>query len=135
MHLVLFYKYLSTSEELLVTDLASVVAWQQELCSSHCLHGRVLCSPEGINGTLSGSLAGITAYRAAMDQHEAFVGIDYKASSTEGTVHLFPHLTVLKVQSLTNGGGMHASDCVSGVTPQSEGVPFATQSKHRPCAD
>jgi len=113
MHLVLFYKYLNAEELAAVTDLDAVIAWQQDLCTTHDLHGRVLCAPEGVNGTLSGSLAAITAYRAAMDQHEAYCNIDYKTSTSEGSVHLFPHLSVLQVDSLTNGGaGMHSTDCV-----------------------
>ncbi len=83
---ILYYKFVP------VTDPEMTKLWQQELCKSLGLKGRVLISEHGINGTLGGDLDSLRAYKSAMNKTEVFKGITYKWS--DGNIDHFPRLSV-----------------------------------------
>jgi UPF0176 protein len=101
-------------------DPEAVRLWQQTLCESLDLKGRILLSPHGINGTVGGELKNIKRYIKATRSYPAFKPIEFKWS--EGTGSEFPRLSVkvrdeivafgtpdeLKVgQDGVIGGGVH----------------------------
>lgn len=95
-----------------IKDVEGVCEWQQQLAGSLGLLGRVLLAAEGINGSLSGSSEGITAYVAAMARHALFGGIDWKysdGSDGERTVapqeQPFGDLLIKVVKELVSTGG------------------------------
>lgn len=45
------------------------MSWQQELAGALGLYGRVLISPEGVNGTVSGSPAAAARFEAATEAY------------------------------------------------------------------
>lgn len=70
--------------------------WQRELCERLELHGRIIISQHGINGTLGGTIEDLRAYKRAMKLSKTFDDIAYKWS--EGTREDFPKLSI-KVRS------------------------------------
>lgn len=83
---ILFYKFVP------VKDYEMARLWQLELCSRLNLRGRIIVSPQGINGTLGGDLESLRAYKRAMNASGVFRGIHYKWS--DGTPDVFPKLSV-----------------------------------------
>lgn len=75
-----------------VTDPAAVRLWQNTLCESLGLKGRILISKHGINGTLGGDLSALKKYVRATKQYPGFKKIDFKWS--DGTGNDFPRLSV-----------------------------------------
>ncbi|MEY3345787.1 MAG: hypothetical protein RLZZ581_581 [Actinomycetota bacterium] len=75
-----------------VTDPDAVRLWQNTLCESLNLKGRILISKHGINGTLGGTLGDLKRYIKATKQYPGFKKIDFKWS--EGTGNDFPRLSV-----------------------------------------
>jgi predicted sulfurtransferase len=61
--ILLFYKYAR------VADPPRLQRWQQALCASLGVTGRVRVASEGINGTVGGSLSALGVYVAAMKLH------------------------------------------------------------------
>ncbi|MDQ0417003.1 UPF0176 protein [Croceifilum oryzae] len=85
-HVLLYYKYVK------VEDPVSVADEHRALCQQLGLKGRILISPEGINGTCSGTIEATNQYIEAMNQHPLFSGIFFKADEHEG--HAFKKLFV-----------------------------------------
>jgi UPF0176 protein len=66
-----------------LSDPDAIRLWQRDLCESLGLRGRILISPDGLNGTLGGDLPALKRYVRKTRQYPAFAGIDFKWS--EGT--------------------------------------------------
>ena len=73
-------------------DPEAVRLWQHTLCDSLGLRGRILISPDGINGTVGGPLDAVKAYVKATRQYPGFRGLEVKYS--EGSAEDFPRLSV-----------------------------------------
>ncbi|MEI8066326.1 MAG: rhodanese-related sulfurtransferase [Actinomycetes bacterium] len=101
-------------------DPEAIKLWQQALCESLGIKGRILISPHGINGTLGGDMSALKKYVRTTKSYPGFKKIDFKWS--EGTGEDFPRLRIrvrdelvafgapgeLKVdQTGVVGGGVH----------------------------
>ena len=75
-----------------ISDPDAMKLWQQTLCESLNLTGRILISPHGINGTLGGDMSALKKYVRATKSYPGFKKIDFKWS--EGNGHDFPRLKV-----------------------------------------
>jgi UPF0176 protein len=84
--IILYYKFVK------IKDPYMTKLWQQQLCESLNLKGRILISEHGINGTLGGSLENLLEYKRAMNASDIFRGIVYKWSA--GSDKDFPRLSV-----------------------------------------
>lgn len=84
--IILYYKFVP------VADPYITMLWQRQLCERHGLKGRIILSKHGINGTLGGPLAGLKAYKKAMNETTVFKSITYKWS--EGKAGDFPKLSI-----------------------------------------
>lgn len=87
--ILLYYKYVA------LPDRAQIKAWQQSLCQSLNLQGRILIASEGINGTLCGTLENTQDYITAMNEHPLFGNIDFKESIVNGQYDYFPKTQVV----------------------------------------
>ncbi len=83
---ILYYKFVP------VADPAMTMRWQRELCERLGLHGRIILSPHGINGTLGGDVESLRIYKREMNKSVTFKGIMYKWS--DGTGRDFPKLSI-----------------------------------------
>lgn len=83
---ILFYKFVK------INDPEAVQDSQLQLCREIGLTGRLLISPEGVNGTFEGTTDQINRYVQAMNNDERFRGITYKYSA--GTGQAFPKLKI-----------------------------------------
>ena len=79
-----------------IADPQAIRLWQKTLCESLNIKGRILISPQGINGTLGGDMDDIKRYIKNTRQYPGFKKIDFKWS--EGTGDDFPKLKI-KVKS------------------------------------
>lgn len=84
--IVLFYAFTP------LADPEAIRLWQRGLCEALGLGGRILISPDGINGTVGGELSAVKRYVRTTREYPAFKNIDVKWS--EGTGHDFPRLSV-----------------------------------------
>lgn len=84
--IILFYKFTR------LKDPAAVRLWQQSLGESLGLKGRLIISPQGINGTLAGSLKALKTYAKALKAYQPFKGIELKWS--DGALEDFPRLSI-----------------------------------------
>ncbi|CAK4679515.1 hypothetical protein LEN26_017425 [Aphanomyces euteiches] len=75
---VLYYRYVNLTED----EVEATIAFQQDLCASLGLSGRVRLSEEGINGTLGGTPESIQAYIDAMAS-QPFSDVDWKLSTAD----------------------------------------------------
>ena len=75
-----------------VGDPNAVRLWQNTLCESLGLKGRILISKHGINGTLGGDMNSLKKYVKQTKQYPGFKKIDFKWS--DGTGNDFPRLSV-----------------------------------------
>ena len=75
-----------------ISDPEAVKLWQQNLCESLGLKGRILISKHGINGTLGGDMSALKKYVKTTKQYPGFRKIDFKWSM--GTGNDFPRLRV-----------------------------------------
>ena len=75
-----------------LADPDAIRLWQQTLCESLGLRGRILISPHGINGTVGGDLDAVKRYLRRTREYPAFARLDAKWS--EGTGDDFPRLRV-----------------------------------------
>jgi UPF0176 protein len=66
-----------------LADPDAVRLWQRDLCESLGLRGRILISPDGINGTVGGELDAVKRYLRKTREYGPFAGLDVKWS--EGT--------------------------------------------------
>jgi UPF0176 protein len=83
---ILYYKFIP------VPDPGMTMRWQRELCQRLGLSGRIIISPHGINGTLSGDIENLREYKREMNRSVTFKGIMYKWS--DGSDEVFPKLSV-----------------------------------------
>ena len=85
-----------------VIDPSTLKLWQQTLCESLNLKGRILIAPHGINGTLGGDMQDLKKYVKATRQYPGFKKIDFKWSN--GTGNDFPRLKVTVKKELVSFG-------------------------------
>ena len=84
--ILLYYKFTPLS------DPEAVRLWQKALCEKLNLHGRILISKHGLNGTVGGELKDLKAYAKETKSYPGFKGIKFKWS--EGGREDFPKLSV-----------------------------------------
>lgn len=82
--IILYYKFMP------LADPEAVRLWQRSLAESLNLHGRILISKHGINGTLGGDIDDVKAYVSQTKQY--FKGMEFKWS--EGGREDFPRLSI-----------------------------------------
>ncbi len=73
-------------------DPEAIRLWQETLCRSLGLKGRILLSRHGINGTLGGDMTALKKYIRATKKYPGFKRIDFKWSN--GTGNDFPRLRI-----------------------------------------
>jgi len=83
---LLYYKYV------LIDDPETFMADHLALCNSLELRGRIIVGEEGINGTVSGTIAATDNYIAAMNANERTAGIEYKIDPADD--HVFPKMSI-----------------------------------------
>ncbi|PTM59461.1 rhodanese-related sulfurtransferase [Desmospora activa] len=83
---LLYYQYVR------IEDPNTFAAEHWQLCRKLDLKGRILVAPEGINGTVSGTVAQTEAYMAHMHQDERFADMVFKVDPHDG--HAFPKIAV-----------------------------------------
>lgn len=84
--IILYYKFTP------LKDAQMTMRWQRELCTRLNLHGRVIISEHGINGTLGGEIDDVKAYVKQMNLTPEFKNIEFKWS--EGKREDFPKLSI-----------------------------------------
>lgn len=94
--ILLFYKYVQ------ITYPKQIIKWQKKICQDLGLTGRILIAHEGINATVGGSVESTDRYKAIMEQHPQFGGIDYKES--EGGADSFNRLYVTERNEIVGMG-------------------------------
>ena len=75
-----------------IADPEAVKLWQQALCESLNIKGRILVSKHGINGTVGGDMSALKKYVKITKKYPGFKKIDFKWSG--GTGDDFPKLNV-----------------------------------------
>ena len=75
-----------------IPDQAAIQLWQKFLCESLNLKGRIIISPQGINGTLGGDINDLKKYTRQTRSYEGFAKMKFKWS--DGTGNDFPKLSV-----------------------------------------
>lgn len=83
---LLYYKFTP------IKDPELLKLWQKTLCDSLNLKGRVLVSPQGINGTLGGDINDLKTYIKKTKKFDGFKGMVFKWS--EGGREDFPRMSV-----------------------------------------
>lgn len=89
---LLYYKFIT------VADPIKQTSKHLSLCKELDLRGRVLIAPEGINGTVSGTIEQTEAYMEYMNQHPLFQNISYKIDLHDG--HAFDKMFVRHKEEL-----------------------------------
>lgn len=84
--ILLYYKFTP------IKDVETTKLWQKTLCDSLNLHGRILISKHGINGTVGGGIDDLKKYIKATKQFPGFKGTVFKWS--EGGREDFPRMSV-----------------------------------------
>lgn len=86
--ILLYYKYthFENPEE--------IKQWQQDLCQSLGLTGRIIIAHEGINGTVAGYPDATEAYIKAMNEHPLCQDIDFKDSYGADMYNYFEKLSI-----------------------------------------
>lgn len=84
--IILYYKFTP------LADPEAIKLWQKTLASNYNLHGRILLSEHGINGTLGGELQDLKAYIRETKTFHGFKGMQFKWS--DGGRENFPKLSV-----------------------------------------
>lgn len=75
-----------------LADPEAVRLWQRTLAVSLGLAGRIIVSPQGINGTVGGPAEAVKRYVRGTREHPAFRGLEVKWS--DGSAADFPRLSV-----------------------------------------
>ncbi len=96
--ILLFYKYIE------LDHIETIKTWQQELCVSLGLQGRIILATEGINGTLAGSPEATKLYIAAMNEHPLLNDIDFKESLVPAEHTYFDKLKIMIKPELVSSG-------------------------------
>lgn len=78
---------------------------QRKICEKLSLTGRIIVSPEGINGTVEGLMANTEKYIEWMNNDSRFADINWKRS--EGTGNAFPKLSVKERKEIVS---LHLGD-------------------------
>jgi UPF0176 protein len=73
-------------------DPAAIKVWQKNLCQGLNLKGRIIISPQGINGTLGGDINDLKKYIRQTRSYEGLAKMKFKWS--DGTGNDFPKLSV-----------------------------------------
>ena len=94
--ILLFYRFTP------LADPDAVRLWQRDLCESLGLGGRIILSPQGINGTVGGELSAVKKYLRKTREYPAFKELDVKWS--EGAGDDFPRLSVRVREELVSFG-------------------------------
>lgn len=94
--IVLFYAFAP------LADPEAVRLWQRALCEKLGLTGRILISPDGINGTVGGEINAVKQYVKTTREHSAFRNLDVKWS--EGSAADFPRLSVKVREEIVSFG-------------------------------
>lgn len=84
--ILLYYKFTP------IKDVETMKLWQKTLCDSLNLHGRILISKHGINGTVGGDIEDLKKYIKATKVFPGFKGTVFKWS--EGGREDFPRMSV-----------------------------------------
>ncbi len=83
---LLYYKFTP------VKDAELLKLWQKTLCDSLGLHGRILVSPQGMNGTVGGEIHALKSYIKTTKQYPGFKDMVFKWS--DGGRENFPRMSV-----------------------------------------
>ncbi len=75
-----------------LADPEAIKLWQKSLCENLNLHGRILVSTTGLNGTVGGDMDKLKTYIKTTKQYPAFKKIVFKWS--DGSREDFPRLSV-----------------------------------------
>jgi len=94
--IMIFYKYVE------IPDVEGIKKWQERLCQSLQLKGRMILANEGINATLAGEKRLLDKYMQLMNRHQLFGDIDYKFS--EGSREHFPRISIKIKQEIVRLG-------------------------------
>lgn len=94
--IIIFYKYVA------IPDVEGIKKWQQKLCQTLQLNGRIILAEEGINATVAGNKNLLDKYMQIMEKHPLFSGIDYKIS--QGSRNHFPRLSIKIKQEIVRLG-------------------------------
>ncbi|MGO3885848.1 MAG: oxygen-dependent tRNA uridine(34) hydroxylase TrhO [Mycetocola sp.] len=65
-------------------DPESIRLWQRELATRHGLRGRIIISPDGINGTVGGEITAVKRYLRGTREYPALRDMDVKWSDGSG---------------------------------------------------
>jgi len=84
--ILLYYKYVR------IEDPMAFAAEHQTFCDELDVKGRILVAAEGINGTISGTVAQTEAYVTAMREDPRFTDMEYKIDEAED--HAFRKMNV-----------------------------------------
>ena len=102
-----------------IADPPIFCQWQRALCQSLNLKGRIIVAPNGLNGTLGGSVIALKAYRKALQAVDYLRDMEYKW--TAGSAADFPKLSV-KVRpepiTLAAPTAVEPTAATVGLTPQ-----------------
>ncbi|MEX1078263.1 MAG: rhodanese-related sulfurtransferase [Homoserinimonas sp.] len=85
-----------------LADPEAIRLWQRDLCESLELGGRILISPDGINGTVGGDLPAVKKYLRKTRDYPPFKNLDVKWSDGGGDD--FPRLSVRVRDELVSFG-------------------------------
>ena len=94
--ILLYYKFAP------IADPEAVRLWQRALCEKLNLQGRILISPQGINGTVGGDIEDLKKYVKETKQFSGFKGTTFKWS--EGSRASFPKLSIRVREELVGFG-------------------------------
>ncbi len=99
---LLYYKFIP------LPGFALFAHHHHHLCHLLGLRGRILISPEGINGTVSGTIEQTECYKTTLGMDERFSDMVYKTDETDG--HVFDGLYVrVKEELVTFRAGENGS--------------------------
>jgi len=85
-HVLLYYQFVA------IEDPEQFAEQHRALCSELNLRGRILVAPEGLNGTVSGTVEACNAYRHAVGQDPRFADMIFKVD--EALEHAFRKMFV-----------------------------------------
>lgn len=83
-------------------DPAAVRLWQRELATKLGITGRIIVSPQGINGAVGGEVVAVKQYVKRTREYPAFATIDFAWNEGNGTE--FPRLSVKVKDELVSFG-------------------------------
>ncbi|MCY1684364.1 oxygen-dependent tRNA uridine(34) hydroxylase TrhO [Kocuria sp. SL71] len=83
-------------------DPQAIALWQEALCERWGLRGRIIVSPQGLNGTVGGEVGALKQYAKATRRHPGFRDLELKWS--DGSASDFPRLSVKVRRELVGFG-------------------------------